>query len=171
MNRVRSWSSHDDADDERNSTSEKYQTDPPAVIRLNSAGPPSVQKRAGDAAIYLTRANPLTFMSSVDDARRLASTSRWLTIEAVGVEEIREEFGDEADRLIPSSFEARSDIDETAAEAADEGDTAEYTRAQLEAMEWDEIRSIAVDSPRDDIDGRTSREDIVDALSADGPEK
>ncbi len=84
MSRVRSWSSHnDDANDERNSTSEKCQTDPPAVIRLDPAGPPSVQKRAGDAALYLTRANPLTFMTSVDDARRLASTSRWLTIAAV----------------------------------------------------------------------------------------
>lgn len=186
MPRVDAWSSHGDPTAESardpgtdNAPGQAPPSDePPAVIRLDPAGPPSIQQRARDASLYLTRDNPLTFVSEESDARRLASTSRWLTVSAVGLAEITEMYGDDAETLIPSSYLARSDLDPEDDEAVetspgpdiDPGAPVDveqtYARADLEAMAWDELRSLGTASDRITVSGQTSRADLVDALSA-----
>jgi hypothetical protein len=39
-----------------------------------------------------------------------------------------------------------------------------YSRAELERMDWDTIRSIAVEYDTDEINGRSDREEIEDWL-------
>lgn len=41
----------------------------------------------------------------------------------------------------------------------------EYSRAELERMEWGDLRSIAAEHPTEDVNGRSDREEIEDALT------
>lgn len=188
-NRVPSWTNFGDERDDEDGPSAD---DAPAILRLDPAGPPSVRQQSQEASLYLTRSNPYTFLSSEADARRLASTSRWLIVDTVGFENIREKYGDDA---IPEDYEPNPDADPTlgddsdaeedavgaAAEDSDgdgggvttdlegeaETDGQEYTRAELKTMEWPKLRSLAKDSDHEDIDGRSSKEEIINALAVD----
>ena len=184
-NRVPSWTNFGDERDDEDGPSAD---DAPAILRLDPAGPPSVRQQSQEASLYLTRSNPYTFLSSEADARRLASTSRWLTVDTVGLENIREKYGDDA---IPEDYEPNPEADPTLggdsdveAEAEEDNDIdgdgvttdlegeAEtegqgYTRAELNAMEWSKLRSLAKDSDHEDIDGRSSKEEILNALAVD----
>lgn len=42
-----------------------------------------------------------------------------------------------------------------------------YTRDELESMDWSDLRQMAVESEREDINGRSSKADIVEALAND----
>lgn len=42
-----------------------------------------------------------------------------------------------------------------------------YSRSELEGMDWDELRAIASEHPSDAVDGKSSREEIVDALEGE----
>lgn len=186
-NRVPSWTNFGDERDDEDGPSAD---DAPAILRLDPAGPPSVRQQSQEASLYLTRSNPYTFLSSEADARRLASTSRWLIVDTVGFENIREKYGDDA---IPEDYEPNpdadptlgddSDVEEDAVEAAAADRDADgvttalegeaemegqgYTRAELNAMEWSKLRSLAKDSDHEDIDGRSSKEEIINALAVD----
>lgn len=70
----------------------------------------------------------------------------------------------------PYSLEVtESGSDESA--NADESDTEEtgngYTRDELEDLEYDELSDLAMESDDESINGRSSREDIIDALAED----
>jgi hypothetical protein len=43
----------------------------------------------------------------------------------------------------------------------------QYTKEELERMEWQEIRSIAAQHPSDEINGQSSQEDMVDFLEGE----
>lgn len=59
------------------------------------------------------------------------------------------------------------DTDTTEAETADVTESG-YSRGELEAMDYQELRDLATDADNPDINGRSSRDDIVDALADDG---
>lgn len=42
-----------------------------------------------------------------------------------------------------------------------------YSRAELERMEWDELRSVAAEHPTEEVNGRSDREEIEDALTGE----
>ena len=45
-----------------------------------------------------------------------------------------------------------------------------YVRDDLEEMDYNELRSLAVESESEEVDGRSSKEEIIDALATDSPE-
>lgn len=61
-------------------------------------------------------------------------------------------------------------VDDTASagDDEDEGDAEDvesYDREELEDMEYSDLQSLAAESDHPDVDGRSSQEDIVEALS------
>lgn len=48
-----------------------------------------------------------------------------------------------------------------------DGESATYDREELEEMEYGELQTLAADADTDAVDGRSSRADIVEALSDD----
>lgn len=40
-----------------------------------------------------------------------------------------------------------------------------YTRDELDRKDWDDLRRIATDHPTDEVNGRSSREEIIDGLA------
>lgn len=40
-----------------------------------------------------------------------------------------------------------------------------YSREELERMQWDEIRAIAAKHPTDEVNGKSDREDMEEALT------
>ena len=55
----------------------------------------------------------------------------------------------------------------TDTQEAEDSEKSAYTRDELESLDWSELRSLAVESDREDIDGRTAKDDIIDALAED----
>lgn len=42
-----------------------------------------------------------------------------------------------------------------------------YSRAELERMAWDELRSVAAEHPKETVDGQTERETVIDELTGE----
>lgn len=58
------------------------------------------------------------------------------------------------------------DTDETEdTDASDEEEPASYDRDELEGMEYEDLQTLASEADTDAVDGRSSRDDIVEALS------
>lgn len=61
------------------------------------------------------------------------------------------------------------DEDEDAEDVTESGYAYEtYPRAELEAKEYNDLQKLAAEADHPDVDGRSSRADIIDALAADG---
>ena len=42
-----------------------------------------------------------------------------------------------------------------------------YSRQELERMDWDDLRSVASEHPSDEVNGKSNREAIEDALAGE----
>lgn len=67
------------------------------------------------------------------------------------------------ERVTESGSTEEQNADDSVSEETTDG----YTRAELEAMDWSELRQMAVESDREDINGRSSKADIIEALAND----
>lgn len=64
---------------------------------------------------------------------------------------------------------ADDETDDTDTDDTDAGDASyeTYSRDELEAMEWGDLRDLAKESDAEEIDGRSNRDDILETLSED----
>lgn len=59
------------------------------------------------------------------------------------------------EELFPSILPDREFIDDS------------YNRSELENKDWDELRSIAVNHPNEDVNGKSSQEEIIEELTGE----